>query len=136
MWPALISLLPGLLDKILPDPGAAADAKLKVMEMAQRGELAALDADMRLALGQMEVNKVEAASDSFWKSGWRPGAGWVCVSGLAYQVLLRPILGWVALNVWGWSEPPTLEMETLMTLLFGLLGLGGYRTFERVKGKA
>ena len=136
MWPALISLLPGLLDKILPDPGAAADAKLKVMEMAQRGELAALDADMRLALGQMEVNKAEASTDLF-RGGWRPACGWVCAFGLAYNFLLRPLLPWFA-KVAGFNVPdlPAIDTDTLMVLLTGMLGLGGLRTFEKVKGTA
>lgn len=58
MWQLLIPALAQLFDKVIPDPQAAADAKLKAMELAQRGELAALDADMKLALGQMEINKV------------------------------------------------------------------------------
>jgi hypothetical protein len=133
VWAAVIPIIGQVLDKVLPDPQAAADAKLKVLELAQRGELAQLDADTKLSLGQIEVNKVEAASDSLFKSGWRPGAGWACVAGLVYQVLFRPLFGWVATNMWGWSDPPSLEMETLMTLLFGLLGLGAYRSFEKTR---
>lgn len=136
MWPALISLLPGILDKIIPDPGAAADAKLKVMEMAQRGELAAMDADMRLALGQMEVNKAEASTDLF-RGGWRPACGWVCAFGLGYNFLLRPLLPW-AVGLFGHQVPalPAIDTDTLMVLLTGMLGLGGLRTFEKVKGTA
>jgi Holin of 3TMs, for gene-transfer release len=134
MWPALISLLPGIIDKILPDPGAAADAKLKVMEMAQRGELAALDAEMRLALGQLEVNKAEASTDMF-RGGWRPACGWVCAFGLAYNFLLRPLLPWFAKLV-GFNVPdlPAIDTETLMVLLTGMLGLGGLRSFDKLKG--
>ncbi len=135
MWPLLASILPGLLDKILPDPGAAADAKLKVMELAQKGELAAMDADVRLALGQMEVNKAEASTDLF-RGGWRPACGWVCAFGLAYNFLLRPLLPWFA-KLAGFNVPdlPAIDTDTLMVLLTGMLGLGGLRTFERVKGK-
>lgn len=133
MWTTLIPAVAQILDKVLPDPQAAADAKLKMMEMAQRGDLAQLQADTALAQGQIDTNKVEAASDSLFKSGWRPAAGWVCVSGLAYQNLLSPLLGWAAQNLWRWSAPPTLEMDTLMTLLIGLLGLGAFRTYEKVR---
>lgn len=132
MLPALIPAVLTVLDKILPDPQAAAAAKLQALEMAQRGELAALDAETRLALGQLEVNKAEAATDLF-RGGWRPAVGWTCAGGLAYQLLARPLLGWAAANLWGWSAPPALEMETLMTLLFGMLGLGAYRTVEKVR---
>jgi hypothetical protein len=136
MLPALIPIITTVLDKILPDPQAAADAKLKALEMAQRGELATLDADMRLALGQLEVNKAEASTDIF-RGGWRPACGWVCAVGLAYSFLLQPILPWLA-ALFGAQVPalPSIDTDTLMVLLTGMLGLGGLRTFERVKGKA
>lgn len=136
MWTAIIPVLGTIFDKLIPDPGQAADAKLKVLEMAQRGELAVLDADMRLAMGQMEVNKAEATTDLF-RGGWRPATGWVCVFGLAYQFIAQPILPWVV-TLFGATVPPlpAIDNETLMVLLTGMLGLGGLRTFERVKGKA
>jgi hypothetical protein len=136
MWPALIPVLGTIFDKLLPDPQQAADAKLRAMEMAQRGELAVLDADMRLALGQLEVNKAEAGTDMF-RGGWRPATGWVCVFGLGYQFIAQPLLPWVV-ALFGVVVPPlpAIDNETLMVLLTGMLGLGGLRTFERVKGKA
>jgi hypothetical protein len=136
MWPALIPVLGTIFDKLLPDPQQAADAKLRAMEMAQRGELAVLDADMRLALGQLEVNKAEAGTDMF-RGGWRPATGWVCVFGLGYQFIAQPLLPWVV-ALFGVAVPPlpAIDNETLMVLLTGMLGLGGLRTFERVKGKA
>lgn len=136
MWPALIPLISGILDKVLPDPQSAADAKLRAFEMAQKGELAVLDADVRLALGQMEVNKAEASTDLF-RGGWRPACGWVCAAGLAYAFLLRPLLPWIV-SVAGADVPelPSIDTDTLMVLLTGMLGLGSLRTFERVKGKA
>lgn len=136
MIQALIPIIGTVLDKILPDPQAAADAKLKALEMAQKGELAALDADMRLALGQIEVNKAEASTDLF-RGGWRPAVGWCCALGLFYTFLLRPVLPW-AVGLFGVqvADLPNIDNESLMVLLFGMLGLGGLRTFERVKGKA
>ena len=138
MWPLIASILPGLLDKLIPDPQAANEAKLKAIEMAQRGELAQLDADMKLALGQLEVNKAEAASGSLFTSGWRPAVGWICAAGLAYEFLFAPLLPWLLLALMGKQLPPLpdLPMETLMTLLLGMLGLGGLRTIEKVKGVA
>ena len=136
MIQALLPLIGTVLDKILPDPQAAADAKLKALDMVQKGELAALDADMRLALGQIEVNKAEASTDLF-RGGWRPAVGWCCALGLFYTFLLRPVLPW-AVSLFGVQVAPlpTIDNESLMVLLFGMLGLGGLRTFERVKGKA
>lgn len=134
MWQMIVPILGTIFDKIIPDPAQAADAKLKVMELAQKGELAVLDADVRMALGQMEINKEEAKTDLF-RGGWRPAVGWACVAGLVYQFLAQPILPWVAV-VAGFSVPPlpAIDNETLMVLLTGMLGLGGLRTFERIKG--
>lgn len=133
MIQALIPLIGTVLDKILPDPQAQAEAKIKLVELAQAGELAVLDAETRMALGQMEVNKTEAATDLF-RGGWRPATGWVCVSGLIYQFLIQPLLPWIV-AVMGGSVPPlpAIDNDTLMVLLTGMLGLGGLRTFEKVK---
>jgi hypothetical protein len=136
MWNLLIPALAQIFDKVIPDPQAQADAKLKVMEMAQRGELAVLDADLKLALGQLEVNKIEAGTDMF-RGGWRPAVGWTCVFGLVYQFLMQPLLPWIVTVAGGHVPPlPAIDNETLMLLLTGMLGLGGLRTFERVKGRA
>ena len=136
MLQLLIPAVTSILDKIIPDPQAAAEAKLKALDMAQRGELAELDKDLRLALAQTDINKAEASTDVF-RGGWRPFCGWICGAGLAYTFLLRPLLPWVA-QVFGLNVPPlpSIDSDALMALLFGMLGLGGLRTFERVKGKA
>ena len=137
MWQILIPAITGILDKILPDPAAAAAAKLQVMEMVQRGELAQLDADLKLALAQAATNTEEAKSTDAFRGGWRPACGWVCASGLLYTFLLQPLLPW-CLSLTGHVVPalPDIDSATLMSLLFGMLGLGGLRTFERIKGKA
>lgn len=133
MLAALVPAAITLIDKIFPDAEKASEAKLKLFELQQNGELARIAEENKLALGQMEVNKVEAADSNIFKSGWRPFVGWVCGGGLAYQLMVRPILGWCAENLWGWNSPPALDMETLLTLLFGMLGLGAYRSYEKVK---
>lgn len=135
MWPALIPVISGVLDKIFPDPKAAAEAKVKVMEMAQRGELAALDADVKLAMGQVEVNKAEAASGNAYASSWRPTIGYICAAGLGYNFLIYPMASW-AVVVWGLPvTPPPLVSDNLMELVMGMLGLAGLRTFEKVRAK-
>ena len=135
MWQALLPALTGLLEKVLPDPRAAADAKLKLLELAQQGDLAHLDADMKTALGQMEVNKAEAQTGSLFIGGWRPAVGWVCVLGLAYQFAGAPLLSWLA-TANGLPTPPPLDTGDLLTILGGMLGLGGLRTAEKIKGVA
>lgn len=134
MWNLLLPSLMPLLDKIIPDAGQKEAAKLKVIEMAQAGELAVLNADLQMALGQMEINKEEAKTDLF-RGGWRPAVGWTCVAGLVYQFLLMPIVPWVVTVSGATVQPlPPIDNETLMVLLTGLLGLGGLRSYEKVKG--
>lgn len=69
-------------------------------------------------------------------SGWRPAVGWVCVLGLFVQAVGYPLMGW-ALSIWSPGTPmPQIDADTLMSLLVPMLGLGAYRTFEKVKGVA
>jgi hypothetical protein len=86
---------------------------------------------------QTEINKIEAQHRSIFVAGWRPFIGWVCGVALLYNFIIRDLLAWVLLNSNTLiSLPPALQMEHLMTVLLGMLGLGGLRTFEKVKGKA
>src|SRR5258708_2134257 len=83
---------------------------------------------------QTDVNKQEAASASIFVAGWRPFIGWICGTGLACQFIVGPIFTWVALLLKRPTPFPTLDLGTLMTLLLGMLGLGGMRTYEKVVG--
>lgn len=132
MW-NLIPVIGSIVDKLIPDPKLAAETKLKALELAQSGQLAQLDADLKQALGQIEVNKVEAGTDLF-RGGWRPFVGWVCALGLAMQFIASPILTWVGMLFGHNIAFPALDISVLMTLLFGMLGLGTLRTQEKLKG--
>jgi hypothetical protein len=133
----LIPLLGNLLDRIFPDPKAAAEAKLEVMKLAQSGELAQLNADVQLATGQMEVNKVEAASSDPFTSRARPFILWICGFSLLYAALVEPFARFVATVLLHYTGPfPVVDTTITLQVLLGLLGLGGLRTIERIKGKA
>jgi len=134
MWQTLIPVLGNLMDRLFPDPKLAADAKLEVMRMAQAGDLAQLNADLQLATGQIEVNKVEAASQSLFVSGWRPAVGWVCGAAFAFKFIGGPAA--FVLSQW-FGHPitlPVFDFAEMNTILLGMLGLGGLRTVEKVKG--
>ena len=79
--------------------------------------------ETRMAEAQNRLNEVEAASGSFFKSGWRPAIGWLCVMGLFYSAILAPVM-----------RLPLPESDILTTLLFSLLGLGSLRTLEKTRG--
>lgn len=80
------------------------------------------------ALAQAEINKEEAKHGSIFVAGWRPAVGWVCAAGLAAQVILLPLMD----RIFGWSMP--FDIELLVLTMSGMLGMGGLRTFEKVKG--
>lgn len=134
---AVIGAVAGIIEKIIPDPQKAAEAKIRMMELAQAGELKELEANLSIALAQVEVNKAEALSPGVFKGGWRPATGWLCVAGFAYMTVIRPLLPWLV-TVAGLNAPPLPPIDTaeIMAILAGMLGLGGMRSFERVKGKA
>ncbi|MBI5235576.1 MAG: hypothetical protein HY886_04935 [Deltaproteobacteria bacterium] len=90
------------------------------------------DIEARLAEAQGKVNEIEAGSTSFFVAGWRPAAGWSAVIGLCYTFFAQPFFAWASLN-WGWTAPPAIDTGALITLLMGMLGLGGLRTYEKIK---
>jgi hypothetical protein len=125
---ALIEPVTGLLDKVIEDKDQKAKLAHEIATMADNHA-------QQLALAQIEVNKAEAASNSNYKGGWRPFVGWVCGIAFAYHFVLQPvvifILAYCGLEV---PDLPEFDMGQLMTVLMGMLGLGGLRSFEKYKG--
>lgn len=92
---------------------------------------------MRPGEVQAELNKIEAGHRSVFVAGWRPFIGWVCGVALAYNFIFRDLLAWLILNTGSTASlPPELAMEHLLTILLGMLGLGGMRSLEKLNGKA
>lgn len=125
-----------LIDRLIPDPAQKASAALELLRLRQSGELAQLAAETDLASGQIAVNQTEAVNEATFVSGWRPFVGWVCGSGLGIQFLVAPLLGWAAAMAGHPVAVPSLDLSTLLTLLTGMLGLGGLRTVEKLSGVA
>jgi hypothetical protein len=95
---------------------------------------ALLSADTQLALSQSEVNKIEAANEHIFISGWRPFIGWICGCALGYHFILQPLLAFIFASFNHPIALPVFNMDALNTILMGMLGLGGMRSFEKVKG--
>ena len=135
-WGAVINGVISVIDKVIPHPSQKAAAQLAVLQLQQTGQLEQLKADVQASLAQVDVNKVEAASPSLFKSGWRPAVGWICAVALGVQFLLNPIGSWVAALMGHPVQFPPLDLGTLMSLLFGLVGLGAMRSFDKKVGTA
>jgi len=134
---SILSIGGKLLDKVteyFPSAEAKDKAKLALLEMSQRGELAVLAADTELALGQLDVNKQEAASGNFLSATWRPLTGWVCALAFGVQYVIGPLVTFVTTLSGHPIILPVMDMSTIMPVLIGMLGLGGYRTIEKIKG--
>jgi hypothetical protein len=89
------------------------------------------DKMMELVKVQSEINKMEAQHRSIFVAGWRPFIGWICGLALAYNFIIRDLIAWVSPDI----MPPAIQMDQLITILLGMLGLGGLRTFEKIKDK-
>jgi len=128
MISALIAPVTGLLDKFIEDKDQKARLAHEVATMAQRHA-------QELAQGQLEINKAEAQSRNIFVAGWRPFIGWTCGLAMFWHFVGVPItlffVGWFAVEI---PELPQFDMNSLMTVLLGMLGLGGLRTFEKTKG--
>jgi hypothetical protein len=117
-----------LIDRFFPDPAEKARAEMEMMTLLQTQ-------DLQRVLAQLEVNAKEAASPSIFVAGWRPFVGWCCGVGFLWATIGQPVFAWVA-SAKGWAAPPAIDTEVMLYVLGGMLGLGGLRSVEKVKGAA
>jgi hypothetical protein len=117
-----------LLDKVIEDKDQKAKLAHELATMADK-----LAHEQNLA--QLAINKEEASSGSIFKGGWRPFIGWVCGIAFFYHFVLQPVIIFIVAII-GFQIPnlPEFEMGTLLTVLGGMLGIGGLRTYEKQKG--
>ena len=119
----LIGPITGIVDKFVVDK----DLKMKLQHELETALHSA-------NLAQLEVNKAEAAHKSVFVAGWRPLVGWVCGVALTYHFKLAPLLQFSFALAGMDQELPEFDFSQLSTVLMGMLGLGGLRTFEKMKG--
>lgn len=129
--PAIVGGLAGplfeLVDDLFTSDEEREAAKVRLLEMEQKGELA-----------QIAVNLKEADSEHLFVSGWRPAVGWVCVAAFGYTFVLQPFASFIALAVGAdkafLDALPDLDLGAMMPVLLGMLGLGAMRTYEKKNG--
>jgi len=119
MLSALIGPITGLLDKVIPDADTKAKIAHELATMSERHSQEAL-------LQQIEVLKADAKGNWF-QASWRPLAGYVAVLGMAVNFLVSPIAAGFGVAI------PQADMSVMMPLLLGMLGIGGMRSFDKVK---
>ena len=117
---SLVGPVSNLLDKFIEDKDQKNILAHEISTMSEKHA-------QQLALEQIEVLKLDAQGNWF-QSSWRPLAGYTCVLGLMVNFLISPIAAGFGLVI------PQADAGVMMPLLLGMLGLGGARSYERVKG--
>lgn len=125
---SVLSIGSTILDRVIPDANARALAKEEL-------ERALNDQDFQIAIEQIKINAVEAQSDSFFKSGWRPSVGWICSIAFGLHFVILPLFNYFIMLFHGQPILVPFQMDTLLTVLLGLLGMGTLRTVEKMKLK-
>lgn len=134
MWNLIAPAVSPIIDRIvglIPNSNERAKAKEEFELELQR----AINAQ---AIGQMEINKVEAAHRSIFVAGWRPFIGWCCGVGIVWAFVGQPVATWciVAFEPEGIKNVPQINTDHLFELVLAMLGIGGFRTYEKFKGVA
>ncbi len=124
----LVGPVSNILDKFVEDKDQKAKLAHEIATMSDRHA-------QEIALAQISVNAAEAASGSLFKGGWRPCVGWVCAIAFFYHFVGQPLIIFiVALAGAEIPDLPNFDMNTLLTVLGGMLGIGSLRTYEKQKG--
>lgn len=130
MIQSLVSPVSKLLGKFIQDKDLKQKLAHDIATMAEKHS-------HENALAQIEINKAEAQHRSIFVAGWRPFLGWGLASAMIWHFVLAPIVMFIfAYSGMEAPELPAFDMDSLMTVLLGMLGLGGLRTFEKSKGLA
>ena len=127
MLTALIGPVTNLVGKFIEDKDAKNKLAHEIATMAEKHA-------QELAKGQLAINAEEAKSRNIFVAGWRPFVGWTCGIALFAHFILFPSVDVITAYL-GYETPtyPAFDMDTLMTVLLGMLGLGGMRSFEKYK---
>jgi len=133
----MIGLIAAVLPSVMEAAGRFLPEDKEKRAVAEREIQAKLtDSLAQVDLAQLGINKVEAAHRSVFVSGWRPMIGWTCGIALMYTYVIQPILVFGLAQSGHLVDLPRMDIGELMPVLMGILGLGGLRSWEKVKGVA
>ena len=125
----LIGPITELLSKVIPDKTERERLAYEISTLAER------QAHEQM-MAQLEVNKTEASHMSLYVAGWRPFIGWSCGIAMAFNYIGVPVVETVSvINGTPLTIDP-LDLEVMMPVLLGMLGLGGMRSYEKRNGVA
>jgi hypothetical protein len=126
-----------ILNKVLPNTEAKDAAKAQLQLLAAQGQLQEDLAQLQaVTTAQTDINKIEAASTNWFVAGSRPAIMWICALALALTLIIGPFFTWLTALLGHPTPFPVLDSNLLMALMFPLLGLGAYRTVEKIQGVA
>lgn len=123
-----------VVNKFIPDPQAQAQMQLELAKLKQAEDFKQIDAALQMTQQQTDINKAEATSGSLFIGGWRPACAWVCVTAFGYHYVAQPVAAFVLAACGVTVVLPAFDMGTMTTVLMGMLGLGGMRSFDKLKG--
>lgn len=134
----LINIGERLIDRWFPDPTKAAEARMELLKMEESGDLKRMATEAGLLQGQIDVNKIEAASGSTFVAGWRPAIGWTCAISLfmyyvPYCLVATAIWAWHCIETGTLVPRPDLGIADLIGLVSAMLGIASMRSFDKVK---
>ena len=116
---SILGIVERVVDNVIPDADKRVELKLELAKLADQEN----QREHEQLIAQTEVNKVEAGHRSIFVAGWRPFVGWGCGAALIYNTMLAPLFNF-----------GVADLGFLQTILLGMLGLAGARTFEKIKG--
>jgi Holin of 3TMs, for gene-transfer release len=107
---------------------------IQVQERLAEAQLAIQAKLVDQVTDQIDVDKAEAQNANWWVAGWRPYIGWICGTALGFYFIVAPLGTWFSNLIGHPTQFPVLDMKSLMTILSGMLGFGGMRTYEKLQG--
>ena len=107
------------IDRFVETPDEKAAAKILLLKMEAEKDR-----------WQAEINKTAANHRNPYVAGARPTILYICAGGLLFAFIVNPLIMYLTNN---YGVP--IPLEQIMSLVYGLLGLGTLRTIEKLTGR-